>query len=319
MSNDIIVVVEHDGQEVSDITFELLGLGRELAAPSGGEVRALLVGDASLANQLAAADVVFNVDEPEVKGYSPEGFELALRHVVNEHEPRLVLVGTSTIGIDLAGALSVSWDAPLVSYVIGLVNEGTGLVATSQIYGGKLLAETLIDSPKAICAVIGGSFPAESGKVSGNPRVVPIKPPDLSATRTSFVAAHAPESGGIDITVADMLVSVGRGIASQDNLALVQELADVLGVPLAASRPVIDQGWLPKPQQVGKSGMKVKPRAYLAFGISGAPEHLEGMRNADLIIACNTDANAPIFEIAQYGTTLDLFDLVPALVEALQE
>ncbi|MHB8456995.1 MAG: electron transfer flavoprotein subunit alpha/FixB family protein, partial [Acidimicrobiales bacterium] len=204
-------------------------------------------------------------------------------------------------------------------YVIGLVTEGTSLVATSQIYGGKLLAETLIESERAICAVIGGSFSGEPGKASGTPRVVASTPPDLSAARTSFVAAHAPETGGIDITVADMLVSIGRGIGSQDNLELVQELADALGVPLSASRPVIDQGWLPKPQQVGKSGMKVKPRAYLAFGISGAPEHLEGMRNADLIIACNTDPNAPIFEVAQYGTTLDLFDLVPALLEAVQE
>ncbi len=115
-----------------------------------------------------------------------------------------------------------------------------------------------------------------------------------------------------------MLVSVGRGIESQDNMEIVVELADALGVPLSASRPVVDAGWLPKTRQVGQSGLKVKPRVYLAFGISGAPEHLEGMRNAELIIACNTDAGAPIFGIAHYGTTVDLFDLVPELVDKIR-
>jgi electron transfer flavoprotein alpha subunit len=133
----------------------------------------------------------------------------------------------------------------------------------------------------------------------------------------SLVQVTEPQSGDVDITTADLLVSVGRGIESQDNVELVQDLGDALGVPLSASRPVVDAGWLPKTRQVGKSGLKVKPKAYLAFGISGAPEHLEGMRDADLIIACNTDPGAPIFDVAHYGTTVDLFDLVPALTEKL--
>lgn len=119
------------------------------------------------------------------------------------------------------------------------------------------------------------------------------------------------------MTWAPLLVAVGRDIESEDNLGLVQELADALGAPLAASRPVTDLGWLPKTRQVGKSGLKVKPKAYLAFGISCAPEHLEGMRDAELIVACNSDPHAPIFGVAHYGTTLDLFDLVPALTEKL--
>jgi electron transfer flavoprotein alpha subunit len=128
-----------------------------------------------------------------------------------------------------------------------------------------------------------------------------------------------PEAGDVDITAADLLVSVGRGIGSQDNLELVTELADALGAPVSASRPVTDSGWLPKTRQVGKSGLTVKPRAYLALGISGAPEHLEGMRGAELIIACNTDPKAPIFDVAHYGTTEDLFDLVPELTEKLAQ
>ena len=146
--------------------------------------------------------------------------------------------------------------------------------------------------------------------------MVSIPPPaGLDTIRMSVRQVFEPEAGDVDITSADLLVSVGRGIGSQDNLELVAELADALGSPLSASRPVTDSGWLPKTRQVGKSGLKVKPRAYLAFGISGAPEHLEGMRGADLIIACNTDPKAPIFDVAHYGTTEDLFDLVPALTE----
>jgi electron transfer flavoprotein alpha subunit len=122
----------------------------------------------------------------------------------------------------------------------------------------------------------------------------------------------------VDIAAAEMLVSVGRGIESEDNLEIVQELADALGVPLSCSRPVVDARWLPKTRQVGQSGVKVKPRAYLAFGISGAPEHLEGMRNAELIIACNSDPGAPIFAVAHYGTVVDLFDLVPELVDRVK-
>jgi electron transfer flavoprotein alpha subunit len=124
-------------------------------------------------------------------------------------------------------------------------------------------------------------------------------------------------SDDVDITAADLLVSAGRGVGSKDDLEILQELADALGAPLSASRPVIDAGWLPKSRQVGKSGLKVKPKAYLSFGISGAPEHLEGMRGAELIIACNTDEKAPIFDVANYGTTVDLFDLVPAIVDEI--
>jgi electron transfer flavoprotein alpha subunit len=143
-------------------------------------------------------------------------------------------------------------------------------------------------------------------------------PKSLDSLTLRPVAVKEPEKTGVDITAADLLVSVGRGVGSQANIEMLQELADALKVPLSASRPVIDQGWLPKPHQVGKSGKKVKPKVYLAFGISGAPEHLEGMRSSEMIIACNTDPKAPIFEVAHYGTTLDLFDLVPEILEKLE-
>ena len=135
--------------------------------------------------------------------------------------------------------------------------------------------------------------------------------------RSSSLDSSSPEGGDVDITQQDILVGVGRGIQSEDNLPMVEELAAKLGGAVASSRPIVDNKWLPKTRQVGKSGLKVKPKAYLMLGISGAPEHIEGMKDADLIIAVNSDETAPIFEVAHYGTTEDLFDIVPALTEKL--
>jgi electron transfer flavoprotein alpha subunit len=315
MAGDVLVLADHTGGGLSDATFELLGKAKELAGAWGGQAEVALLGAPDLAGELGAADRVLTVDHPALAHYTSEGYERALAGVVDHAGPRLVLLSTATAGLDLAGALSVTWGAPLVSYVVALESDGDALAVTAQIYGGKLMAEVGVTGDRAVCAVIAGSFPAEAGKASGSPTVEDVAAPALDDLATAFVAVNEPEAGDVDITAADLLVSVGRGIGGEDNLELVQELADALGAPLAASRPVTDAGWLPKTRQVGKSGLTVKPKAYLTFGISGAPEHLEGMRDAELIVACNTDEQAPIFDVAHYGTTLDLFDLVPALAE----
>ncbi len=314
MANDILVLAEHAGGTLSDTTFELLGQAKELAGASGGRAVVALLGGAALVDQLGAADAVVTVADGALDSYTAEGWERALGAVVDHVAPRLVLIANTTVGLDLAGALSVTWDAPLVAYATGVDLEGANVVATAQVYGGKLLAEAELAGERGVVAVIAGSFPAEAGRGGGTPAVESVTAP-AGELRTSFLALVTPDAGDVDITAADLLVSVGRGIGTQDNLELVQELADALGAPLASSRPITDQGWLPKTRQVGKSGLKVKPKAYLTFGISGAPEHLEGMRDAELIIACNTDEAAPIFDVAHYGTTADLFDLVPALTE----
>jgi electron transfer flavoprotein alpha subunit len=323
MANDILVLAEHVGGTLSDTTFELLGMAKELAGATGGRAVVALLGDASLADQLGGADAVVTVTDDALANYTAEGWERALAAVVDHVSPRLVLIANTTVGLDLAGALSTTWDAPLVAYATGVTIEGGAvpgdggvptIVATAQVYGGKLLAEAELAGDRGVVAVIAGSFPADAGRGAGTPAVESVAAP-AGELRTSFLALITPEAGDVDITSADLLVSVGRGIGSQDNLELVQELADALGAPLASSRPITDQGWLPKTRQVGKSGLKVKPKVYLTFGISGAPEHLEGMRDAELIIACNTDEAAPIFDVAHYGTTADLFDLVPAITE----
>jgi electron transfer flavoprotein alpha subunit len=319
MGSDILVLADHLKGQLSDATFELLGKAKELAAATGGRTVAAVLGPPELADRLGAADVVVTVDHPALADYTPESWERALHALVTEREPRLVLIANTTIGMDLGAGLSAAWGAPLVAYTVGLEADGGELVATAQVYGGKLLAEVALEGDQAVCTVIAGSFPAAAGQGdSGSPTVEEMVPPaGLDNLATSFLNLVEPEGGDVDITGAEALVSVGRGIGSQDNLELVQELADAMGAPLSASRPITDLGWLPKTRQVGKSGLKVKPKVYLTFGISGAPEHLEGMRDAELIIACNTDASAPIFDVAHYGTTVDLFDLVPALTEKL--
>lgn len=317
MPNDILVLADHIGGQLSDATLELVGKAKELAGATGGQAVVALLGAPGLADQVGGADVVLTVDHPALSDYTPEAWEKTLLHIANERQPRLVLVANSTIGMDLGAALSAGWKAPLVAYTVGLEADGRDIVATAQVYGGKLLAEVALTGDHGVCTVVAGSFPA-AGAGAGSPAVEALAPPaGLDDLKTSFLTMIEPEGGDVDITSADALVSVGRGIGSQDNMELVQELADAIGAPLSASRPVTDLGWLPKTRQVGKSGLKVKPKVYLTFGISGAPEHLEGMRDAELIIACNTDAAAPIFDVAHYGTTIDLFDLVPALTDKL--
>jgi electron transfer flavoprotein alpha subunit len=317
MANDILVLADHLKGQLSDATFELLGKAKELAGATGGQAVVALLGASDLAGQLGAADAVLTMDHPALAEYTPEAWEKALTAIVTERAPRLVLIANTTIGMDLGAGLSAAWDAPLVAYAVGLDIDGSDIVATAQVYGGKLMAEVAIEGDKAVCSVVAGSFPAAAGQAEGSPAVESVAPAGLDSLATTFLSLVEPEAGDVDITAAEALVSVGRGIGSQDNLELVQELADAMGAPLSASRPITDLGWLPKTRQVGKSGLKVKPKVYLTFGISGAPEHLEGMRDAELIIACNTDAAAPIFDVAHYGTTADLFDLIPALTDKL--
>lgn len=320
MSGNVLVLAEHVGGQVAESTYELLGQAKEIAAAWGGSTEVALFGAPDLAAQLGGADVVVSMDHPALSVYLPEAYENALLHILRDRSPRLVLISNATVGMDLGAALSVRWEAPLAAYVADIRTEGDTLVATAQLLGGKILAEVELGGDRGICTVVAGARPAASGQSTETAQVVTCDPPaDLDNMRMSLRQVTEPQAGDVNITAAEMLVSVGRGIGSQDDLELVQDLAEALEVPLSASRPVIDAGWLPKTRQVGKSGVKVKPRAYLAFGISGAPEHLEGMRDAELIIACNTDSKAPIFDVAHYGTTVDLFDLVPALAEKVKE
>ena len=321
MSQDVFVVAEHLQGKIDDVTYELLGKARELAGQSGGHVVAVLMGSGiqDQAGSLGAADKVLYMDHAALENFNPESYAKALSHILEQNKPRLTLIPNTSMGMDLAAAVSVKNNLPLVAYATDVQFDNGQVVATSQLYGGKINVESVLEGDSSVVSVLAGSFPADAGKQDGSPAVETVAAPDgLDQTRVRFKNLIQPEGGDVDITQQDILVSVGRGIQSEDNLPMVEELAEALGGALASSRPIVDNKWLPKTRQVGKSGLKVKPKLYFAVGISGAPEHIEGMKDSELIIAINTDPEAPIFEVAHYGVTEDLFDVVPALTEKLK-
>jgi electron transfer flavoprotein alpha subunit len=317
MSNDVLVITEHREGKVAEISYEMVGKATELAAALGGQSVALVLGSgaAGLAGTFAS-DTTLYVDDPALAEFNPEAYGRVVAALVAERAPKVTLVGNTSMGMDLAAWLSAKSGRPCVAYVNGLAVEDGSLIATSQIYGGKMMAESTPDGDGAIASILAGAFPANPGRGSTAAQQI-SSPVPLSDLKTRFVKFIKPEAGDIDITGQDKLVAVGRGIGSADNIELAQELAEALEAVVVASRPVTDAGWLPKTRQVGKSGATVKPKLYLMLGISGAPEHLEGMKDAELIIAVNTDPNAPIFDVAHYGATCDLFEVAEAMLEQL--
>lgn len=321
MSNDIYVIAEHLQGELLDVTFEMLGQGRELAAGLGGKLVALLLGKdvGGLASELGVADAVLYVEDEKLAQFTPEAYSRTCAGLLRERAPRLTLVGNTSIGMDIASALSAELDIPLLTSCSGLHLGNGGIIATSQICSGKILVETELTAEQGLLTVMPGSFPAEGGRSQQWPQVETISPPlPLEGLRTVFRKLIEPESGDVNIAGEPVLVAVGRGIEQEENMKLAEELADALGGVLCASRPIIDRGWLPMTRLVGRSGMTVKPKIYLAVGISGAPEHTEGMKSAELIIAINSDPSAPIFNVAHYGVVSDLFKVLPPLTAELR-
>jgi len=321
MANNILVVAEHFQGHLTDITFELLGKARELAPALGGQVGVALLGHdvGGLVSELGAAAVVYAADRPELREFTPDAYAAVLGIAVAHAAPRVVLLGSTSVGLDLLSLLSARLNLPCIDNCTAIRFQDGGLVATSQIYGGKLFAEVLLPQQTMLIAVAPGMFPAEAGKVSGNPQVVHLPHvPAAPEPRTSFRRWIEPPPGDVDITKIPILVAVGRGIQSADNVPQAEALAEVLGGAVCGSRPVIDQAWLPKTRQVGKSGMTVKSKLYLALGISGAPEHVEGMRGAELVVAINQDPQAPIFSVAHYGVVANLFDILPLLTAEIK-
>ncbi|MDR7418592.1 MAG: electron transfer flavoprotein subunit alpha/FixB family protein [Armatimonadota bacterium] len=317
---DIWVYAEHQRGVLSSVTYELLGKARELAGALGGRAVAVLLGDGvhPLTATLGAADIVIAVEAPSLAEFTPQAHAAVLRALAQSRAPRLLLFGATSSGMDLASLLAGSLRIPLIVNCKTLTAEGGRVVATSQLCGGKLLCEADTGDGPAVVTVISGAFPAEQGVSDRTPQVevVPL-PVALDTVRMRVTRLLEPAPGDVDIAKAPVLVAVGRGIQRADNLPMAEELAAALGGTVCGSRPVVDQGWLPLSRQVGKSGMIVKPRLYFALGISGAPEHVEGMKDADLIIAVNSDAQAPIFSVADYGVVVDMFELLPALTQEL--
>lgn len=319
MSNQVFVIAEHIKAKLEDITFEMLGKGKEIASSLGGELVAVLIGHnvKGMASQLGAAAKVLCVESPQLENFSPEAYSKAAAAAVAAHKPKLVITGYTSMGMEIGPAISVDNNMSLASFVSDVIVKNGSVSTISRLLGGKMNVESLLEGESYVVSMLPGSFPADAGRIEGTPTTEDVAAPDLSNLSVTFKQLIEPEAGDVDITTQDILLSAGRGIGSEENLPMVNELAAKLGGAVSCSRPLVDSKWMPKTRQVGKSGLKVKPKLYLALGISGAPEHIEGMKDAGLIIAVNSDANAPIFDYAHYGVVADLFDIIPALSSKL--
>ncbi len=319
----IAVLVEHRQGEIREITFEMLGKAHQLAG-SDDEVQALFLGDTSQKELVAKvsphAHTTLAVYDAALKDFEPLRYGSALEAVLSNADCDLLLMGQTAFGMDLAPALAAKMTMPFTSDVVDIEILDGGVKATRQMYSGKVSAAvSLKEAPKRLLTVRAGAFPAEDvPEVSGEVREIAWSVDGDFAVR-KFLSYIEAAVGDVDITQADVLVSVGRGIKDADNIPVAQELADALGGVVSCSRPVADKKWLPKERQVGTSGKTVKPRVYIALGISGAFQHQAGMKGAATIIAVNKDPKAPIFSIAHFGIVDDLFKVLPALTEKVRE
>lgn len=320
MNQDIYVLIEHVAHQIADISSVTLAAGRQICQATGGELVAVLLGHEveDLGTHLSA-DRIMYVDHPALSEFTPDAYQKVLTHLITDHQPRLVLFGDTSIGADIAAGLSVRLGLPIVSYCRLLNVENGDIKFVNQICGGKIMAEGILPSPTALVTMIPGGYKADQDSLTGLAQLDRITPPTLEGLHIEFKRYLEPEIEDVDISKEPILIAVGRGIQNENNIELAQNLVHALGGALAASRPVVDQDWLPITRLVGKSGKRVKPKIYLALGISGAPEHVESITDSEMIIAVNTDPLAPIFDIAHYGVEMDLFDLLPSLTEKIEE
>jgi electron transfer flavoprotein alpha subunit len=317
MNQDIYVVIEHLQGQVADISFVMLAAARTIAQGTGGQVVGILLGHNAqeLANTLSA-DRVDYLDHPALAEFTSDAYINVLSKIISAEEPRAVLVGNTSIGAGIASVLSVKLGLTLVNSCVSFSADGK---FTAQICGGKIMTEGTLPEPTALATMIPGGFKPEDGHSAQPPPITPVAIDEIEDLRVKFVNYIEPEAGDVDISEESILISVGRGIQTEDNIELAEELADLLEGTVCASRPVVDQGWLPTSRMVGKSGKRVKPKLYLAMGISGAPEHIEGITDSEVIIAINTDPTAPIFDIAKYGANIDMLDLLEELIDQTEE
>jgi electron transfer flavoprotein alpha subunit len=315
---DIFVLIEHRRGEMRDVSVEMLSGAGKL----GGTVVAVLLGkdvDGFAEKAAGYADKVLYVNDAMFENYNSEAYQKALSALIKEHGPGVVLVGNTAQGVDMAPALAIELGAPLVTDVTALEMEEDKPKPTRTFYGGKLDAHMVMkDADIYVLTIREATFLAEDPSKSGE--IVKVdNPVSEDIPYRTFLEYVEPEVGEVDITQSTLLVGVGRGIREDKNLPVVEELAQVMGADLAASRAVVDAGWLPSDRQVGISGKTVKPKLYLAVGISGAFQHVTGMKGSEVIVAINKDPDAPIFGIADYGIVDDLFKVVPKLTEKVKE
>jgi len=321
MGATVLAVAEHREGRVAGVTYELVAKGRELAAKAGGTLHVVLLGHdvGALAAEIASRGVdVFHVEHTALAAYTAGGYAQALSGLRPKANPRVVLFAHTTQGYDVAPRLAAEWNAPIVANCTDVFMEGQVLVAHRRILNDKMAIELEVRSEQPYIVTLrpGSVKPAAPG---GQGAVTGVDVP-LDPTRNgrTFLGYEKPQVQDIDIASADIVVSAGRGIQKKENLKIIDELAKALGGVVGASRPLTDLEWLPKTRQVGQSGKTVRPKLYVACGISGAMQHIAGMKDAGLIVAINTDPSAPIFEVAHYGVVANVLEFIPALVKELK-
>jgi len=319
---NILAVVEHRQGAVRDITYELLTYGRKLAEKTDAKLTGVLLGHNTdrLSESIKKHVHRLVVADHEVfKDFNGEVYQQALAAIIKKESPFLTLVGNTAFGIDFCPALATQLGIPFTTDCIGVEIVDSRVRVTRQLYDGKMDAHVqLTENPSYMVTLRSGSCPAGEGSLSAE--IEKIEAPIASQPDYKrFVEYVEAAVGDVDITKADVVVGVGRGIKEQANMSMVEDLAKTIGGVVACSRPIVDSNWLPKDRQVGSSGKTVKPKLYIAIGISGAFQHIAGMKNADTIIAINKDANAPIFNEADYGIVDDLFKVVPLLKNKILE
>src|SRR5579859_5298810 len=324
----ILVVTEHRQGKWNNASFETLAAAQQIAAATNGSVVAAVLGKgvSAFAEELAAKAVaeVLAVDHDLLADYTPDGYCIALKQAIESAKPDLVLFPHTYQVRDFAPKLAAMLGKGMIGDCVGYRNEGGKLVFVRQMFQGKTAADVTFAGPAPWFASFqSGAFRADllEAKAGGGKAPVNKLPVTLSAEqiRTKPLELFKEAKSAVDLTQAPLIVAIGRGIKAPENIPQAEALAKAMGAEIAASRPICDEGWLPMERQIGSSGQTVAPKLYLALGISGAIQHVVGMKGARTIVAVNKDQNAPIFEIADYGIVADIFEIMPALTEALEK
>ena len=316
----ILLVAEVQKGKIRDASYELVAMARKLAESSGHDIQGLVLGQGvgELAKEFAGrgGGTVSVVDHEALANYSVDAYAAAVRAAADATSADLVLFSHTPIGWDVAPRIAAALDAGYASDCFDIQSEGGNLVFSRRVFNGKLDARLTANSPRVVATVQPGAIAPFEGSADGSVKELDVALGDL---RAKFVEIKEAEKKGVDLSKADVIVSGGRGLGAPEKFPeVIEPLAEALGGAMGASRPVVDAGWLPHERQVGSSGQTVTPKLYIACGISGAIQHLVGMKNSNFIIAINKDPDAPIFEVANLGVAADLFEVVPALTEAVK-
>lgn len=321
------VYIEYGHGEIAPVSWELLGEGRKLADALGCELCGVLTGhnvDSVLPEAFAyGAEKVYVIDDPVYANYRTEPYADALSHLVTKYQPEIVLMGATATGRDISGAVATRLQTGLTAdcTVLG-IDPNTGLLQqTRPAFGGNIMATILCKTRRPQMATVRPRVMAMPERVEGRQGEVIREEYNIDEAdiRTKVVEFIKGDARSIFLDKAEIIVSVGLGVASKKNMAMIEELADVLGATIAGSRGAVEAGWLSHEHQVGQTGTTVRPKVYIAIGISGAIQHLVGMETSDCIIAVNNDPEAPIFRVATYGIVGDLFQVVPAMTEEFKK